>query len=120
MASLGHPERFQSEGALNLVRSLLGWSSPEESAPAPLPSAISPLGIRVVRLLHLLQVGAADLALLLTSAGGVRASASASAPHAPLRPLGGHLRPPLRDIRRCGSLHLSLPPLLRAGQVRED
>jgi hypothetical protein len=28
MASLGHPERFQSEGALNLVRGLLGWSVP--------------------------------------------------------------------------------------------
>jgi hypothetical protein len=26
MASLIHPERFQSEGALNLVRNLLGWS----------------------------------------------------------------------------------------------
>jgi hypothetical protein len=28
MASLGHPERFQSEGVLNLVRNLLGWSAP--------------------------------------------------------------------------------------------
>jgi hypothetical protein len=28
MALLGHPERFQSEGALNLVRALLGWSTP--------------------------------------------------------------------------------------------
>jgi hypothetical protein len=28
MASLGHPDRFQSEGELNLVRSLLGWSTP--------------------------------------------------------------------------------------------
>jgi hypothetical protein len=28
MASLVHPERFQSEGALNLVRNLLGWSTP--------------------------------------------------------------------------------------------
>jgi hypothetical protein len=28
MASLVHPERFQSEGALNLVRHLLGWSTP--------------------------------------------------------------------------------------------
>jgi hypothetical protein len=28
MTSLGHPERFQSEGALNLVRHLLGWSTP--------------------------------------------------------------------------------------------
>jgi hypothetical protein len=27
MTSLGHPERFQSEGALNLVRHLLGWSA---------------------------------------------------------------------------------------------
>jgi hypothetical protein len=28
MASLGHPDRFQSEAALNLVRGLLGWSAP--------------------------------------------------------------------------------------------
>jgi hypothetical protein len=28
MASLVHLERFQSEGALNLVRNLLGWSAP--------------------------------------------------------------------------------------------
>jgi hypothetical protein len=27
MASLVHPERFQSEGALNLVRHLLEWSA---------------------------------------------------------------------------------------------
>jgi hypothetical protein len=27
MASLGHPDRFQSEEALNLVRGLLGWSA---------------------------------------------------------------------------------------------
>jgi hypothetical protein len=28
MASLVHPKCFQSEGALNLVRNLLGWSAP--------------------------------------------------------------------------------------------
>jgi hypothetical protein len=28
MASLGHPDRFQSEEALNLVHGLLGWSTP--------------------------------------------------------------------------------------------
>jgi hypothetical protein len=28
MASLIHPKRFQSEGALNLVRDLLGWGAP--------------------------------------------------------------------------------------------
>jgi hypothetical protein len=27
MASLVHPERIQSKGALNLVRNLLGWSA---------------------------------------------------------------------------------------------
>jgi hypothetical protein len=27
MDSLGHPERFQSKRALNLVRNLLGWST---------------------------------------------------------------------------------------------
>jgi hypothetical protein len=28
MALLGHPDRFQAEEALNLVRGLLGWSAP--------------------------------------------------------------------------------------------
>jgi hypothetical protein len=28
MTSLGHPEHFQSEGALNLVRNLLRWCAP--------------------------------------------------------------------------------------------
>jgi hypothetical protein len=28
MASFGHPHRFQSKEALNLVRGLLGWSAP--------------------------------------------------------------------------------------------
>jgi hypothetical protein len=28
MTLLGHPEHFQSEGALNLLRHLLGWSAP--------------------------------------------------------------------------------------------
>jgi hypothetical protein len=28
MASLVHPERFQSKGALNLMHHLLGWSAP--------------------------------------------------------------------------------------------
>jgi hypothetical protein len=28
MTLLGHPDRFQSEEALNLVRDLLGWSAP--------------------------------------------------------------------------------------------
>jgi hypothetical protein len=75
-------------------------------------------GVHFVHLLHLLQVGAADLTILPAAAGGVRASGPA--PHAPLHPPGGHLRPPLRDVHRGGSLHFSLPPLLRVGQVWED
>jgi hypothetical protein len=47
MTSLGHPKRFQSEGALNLVRHLLDGArrcTTEGSAPVPLPLAISPPG----------------------------------------------------------------------------
>jgi hypothetical protein len=47
MASLVHPNRFQAEDELNLVRGLLGWSAPgltEGSVPALSPLAILPLG----------------------------------------------------------------------------
>jgi hypothetical protein len=74
--------------------------------------------VRAVRLLHLLRVGATGFAFISAAAGGVRASAST--PHSPLCPLGSHLRPPLRDVRRCGPLHFPLLLLLRAGQVWED
>jgi hypothetical protein len=50
-------------------------------------------GIRALCLLPLLWVGAVDLAFLPAATGGARPSASA--PHAPLHPTGGHLRPPL-------------------------
>jgi hypothetical protein len=50
-------------------------------------------GVRAVRILPLMWVGAVDLALLLAAVGGARAPASA--PHAPLHTPGGHLRPPL-------------------------
>jgi hypothetical protein len=42
MASLAHPEHFQSEGALNQVRNLLGWSAP--SFAGRIHAGASPLG----------------------------------------------------------------------------
>jgi hypothetical protein len=124
MASLGHPDRFQCEEALNLVRGLLGWSAPGLSGrfragAAPLGD-LAAGGVRVVHLLHLLRVGAADFALLSAAAGGVRASAST--PHAPLRPPDSHLRPPLRDVRRCGpctSLFRYFFVLVKSGKTRD-
>jgi hypothetical protein len=42
MTSLGHPERFQSEGVLNLVRNLLGWSTPVQAG--RIRAGATPLG----------------------------------------------------------------------------
>jgi hypothetical protein len=42
MASLVHPECFESEGALNLVRNLLGWSEP--SFAGRIRAGATPLG----------------------------------------------------------------------------
>jgi hypothetical protein len=99
MASLDHPDHFQAEEALNLVRGLLGWSA--SGLTGRNCAGVSPLGdLATGHLLHVLQVGAADFALLPGTAGGVRASAST--PHAPLHPTGSNLCPPLRDVRRCG------------------
>jgi hypothetical protein len=42
MVSLVHPERFQSEVALNLVRNLLGWGTPAFTG--RIRAGASPLG----------------------------------------------------------------------------
>jgi hypothetical protein len=42
LASLGNPDRFQSEAALNLVRDLLGWSVPAYAA--RIRAGVAPLG----------------------------------------------------------------------------
>jgi hypothetical protein len=42
MASLVHPDRFQSEAVLNLVRGLLGWSTP--AYVARIRAGAAPLG----------------------------------------------------------------------------
>jgi hypothetical protein len=42
MTSLGHPDRLQSEVALNLVRGLLGWSAPRLAR--RIRAGVAPLG----------------------------------------------------------------------------
>jgi hypothetical protein len=77
-------------------------------------------GVCAVHLVHLLRVGATDFALLPATAGGVRASAST--PHAPLHPPGSDLRPPLRDVCRCGpctSLFRYFLVLVRSRKTRD-
>jgi hypothetical protein len=77
-------------------------------------------GVCVVHLVHFLRVGAADFALLPATAGGVWASAST--PHTPLHPPGSDLRPPLRDVCKCGPIHFPLPlffVLVRSGKTTD-
>jgi hypothetical protein len=110
MTSFGHPDHFQSEEALNLVRGLLGWSVPGHAG--RVRAGAVPLG----------NLAAGEF-ILFTS----YISCGLALPISPFflllleefgRPSpGGHLRPPLRDVHRGGSLHFSLPPLLRVGQV---
>jgi hypothetical protein len=95
MASLGHPDRFQSEEALNLVRDLLGWSAPGlvgriRAGAAPLSDlaagefllftsyiscglalSISPFFLLLLRLLRLLLLRLLLLLLLLVSLGEI-------------------------------------------------
>jgi hypothetical protein len=127
MASLGHPDRFQSEEALNLVRGLLGWSAPglagarrKDSRRRGSPRQPCRQGVRAIRLLHLLRVSAADLAFLPAAVGGVQVPTLA--PYAPLHPLSGHLRPPLRDVRRGGPLYFLFHHffvLVKSGKARD-
>jgi hypothetical protein len=42
MASLGHPDHFQFEATLNLVRGLLGWSAP--GLAGRIRAGVAPLG----------------------------------------------------------------------------
>jgi hypothetical protein len=122
MASLGHPDRFQSEEALNLVCGLLGWSAPRLAR--RIRAGAAPLGDLVIGEFVLftsyiscgLALPISPFFLLLLEEFGLQLQHLTP----PLCPPGSHLRPPLRDIRRCGPLYFPLSVLLRAGQVRED
>jgi hypothetical protein len=85
MTSLGQPDRFQTEATLDVVRNLLGWGAPAlaeriRAGAVPLGD-LAARGVRFVHLLHLLRVGAANLAFLPDVVGGVRPPASAPHPH---------------------------------------
>jgi hypothetical protein len=120
MASLVHTERFQSEGALNLVRNLLGWSAPAFAGRIRVGATpLSDLAAgEFVLFISYLSCGLAlpisPFFLLLLEE--LDSSFSTSPP---LHPPGGHLRPPVRDVRGGGTLHLPLPPFLCAGEVGE-
>jgi hypothetical protein len=110
VALLVHPGRFQSELALNLVRNLLGWGAPAFAGRIRRwhfsPRRSRRRGVRALRLLPLLWVGAADLAFLPATAGEARPPTSA--PHGPPHPLGGHFCPSVRDIRGGGASSASV------------
>jgi hypothetical protein len=105
MDSLVHPERFQSEGRSTW------YATCSDGAHR---------GVRALRLLPLLWVGAADLAFLLAAVGGARPPTSA--PPAPLHPPGGHLRPPLRDVHGVApstSLFHHFFVLVKSGKAKD-
>jgi hypothetical protein len=100
MALLDPPECFQSEVALKLVRNLLGWGAPAFAGrihvgACPLDDLAA--GEFALFVPTPLRVGVADLVFLRAAAGGARLPTSVL--HAPLHPLGGHPRLPLRDVR---------------------
>jgi hypothetical protein len=120
MASLVHPERFQSEGTLNLVRNLLGWSAPAfvericASATALGDLAAGEFMLFVSYLSCGLVLPISPFFLLLLEELGLQLQHLT-----PLHPPGSHLRSPMRDVRGGGTVYLPLPPFLRAGEVRE-
>jgi hypothetical protein len=96
MASLVHPKRFQSKGALNLVRNLLGWS-----ASASLPSATSPPGSSCSS--SPTSPAGWHCRSRLSSSCCWRSSGSSFSTSPSIHPPGGHLCPPLRDVRGGGT-----------------
>jgi hypothetical protein len=104
MASLAHPERFQSEGALNLVRNLLGWGAPAFAG--RVHAGASPLGdlaagefvLFVSYLSYGLVLPISPFFLLLLEELDLQLQHLT-----PLHPPGGHLRPSLQDVRGGGA-----------------
>jgi hypothetical protein len=96
MALLVHPERFQSEGHSNWCATCSDGArqrSPEGSAPAPLPSVISPPGNSCSS--SPTSPAGWHCRSRLSSCCCWRSSASSFSTSPPLHPPGGHLRPPV-------------------------
>jgi hypothetical protein len=116
MASLVHLERYQIERRLDTVRRLLRWSAPSHAW--RIRADASPLGdLAAGEFVLFVSYLSCGLALPIGTVGGSRSRAPA--PHTPLHPSGGHLRSPVRDVCGGGVVHFSLPPIFRAGEVRE-
>jgi hypothetical protein len=120
MASLGQPDRFQTEVTLNVVSHLLGWSKP--ALVGRFRAGAVPLGdltagefvLFTSYISYGLALPISPFFLLLLEEFGSSFSTSP-----PLHPPGGHLRPPVRDVRGGGALHLPLLPFLCASEVGE-
>jgi hypothetical protein len=120
MTSLGQPDRFQTEATLDVVHHLLGWSA--SALAGRIRAGAVPLGDLAVREFVLftsyiscgLALPISPFFLMLLEEFGLQLQHLT-----PLHPLGGHLRPPVRDVRGGGALHLPLPPFLCAGEVGE-
>jgi hypothetical protein len=120
MASLVHPERYQTERRLNTVHLLLGWSA--SSHACRIRAGASPLGD--------LAAGEFVLFAPISRAGWRcrfppsscycwRTSVSSSSTS---HPIPFFKQPSLLICARCSwgcPVHLSLPPFFRAGEVRE-
>jgi hypothetical protein len=120
MTSLGQPDRFQTETMLYVVRHLLGWSAP--AIAGRIRAGAVPLGdlaagefvLFTSYISYGLALPISPFFLMLLEEFGLQLQHLT-----PLHPPGGHLRPPMRDVRGGGALHLPLPPFLCVGEVRE-
>jgi hypothetical protein len=118
MTSLGHPDRFQSEGVLNLVRGLLGWSTP--GLAGRIHAGAAPLGdLAAGDFMMFISCGLAlpisPFFLLLLEEFGLQLQHLT--PHSILQAaIFVHL---YKMFVGVAPLYFPLPPLLRAGQVWE-
>ena len=122
MASLGHPDRFQSEEALNLVCGLLGWSAP--GLAGRIHAGAAPLGdlaagefvLFTSYISYGLALPISPIFLLLLKESGLQLQHLM--PHSILQAaIFVHLCEMFIGV---APLYLPLRILLRAGQVRED
>ena len=121
MTLLGHPEHFQSEGALNLVHHLLGWSAPVHAGricvgATPLDNLAAGWFVLFVSYVSCgLALPISPFFLLLLEELGLQLQHLM--PHSILQ--AAIFVHPCEMFMGGGPLHLPLPPFLRVGEVWE-